>query len=627
VSSDSTAEQSSPLAVATAAAALTALFLAPWWNRFLGLTLDGYMPFFGHLILGGAVPYRDFFLHLPPLHPLFDAALEALFGRSFLAIRIAGAAGRLALAALTAAWLARRFSPRTSLVASLAAVWLASGDDTEILDLYNHHALLAAIGAGFLASKALAARGRSSALWIAAGVLSAVAFWTKQTIGLASTAAIPVVLALLAVRGAGRRREHLRGFGLFSLGWSIPSILLTAWLASQGAWSAFIRQVFLDASASKGPLAALVWRPWLDPFGIPELQRAAWIGAAIALLAMLSVDVTRVRGREGRRGAVGYGIVLALCAVVAGHLVTLTMDLDLQLLRDLQRIGVFAAIYGIAFAALRLFWRAMRRPPDPRERELLVMVTVSGAAAASVSLSWPAGEAIALPSLALVLALALEAAPIGRWSHFTRAPLLLGATLAVVAAVALKLLAPFDFAQWSEPRVNLATEVSELRELRGLRLSKRTRAAIDRSVLAIRRATDPGEPIYTHSLFPIINFLADRPLATFAAVHWPDVTPDRVVDAERIALLASPPLAVVRQHVGHRMLRIQEIYFRSGRPSALRRLGEELDAVLSEQYVLVASNRANRFNQPPLQVWVRADRATERGLPEVEDDDPRKKAR
>ena len=78
---------SAPLAAALAAALAHAAFLAIWWNRHLGLSLDGYMPWFGHRILTGEVPYRDFFLHLPPLQPLFEALIEAVAGRSILAGR------------------------------------------------------------------------------------------------------------------------------------------------------------------------------------------------------------------------------------------------------------------------------------------------------------------------------------------------------------------------------------------------------------------------------------------------------------------------------------------------------------------------------------------------------------
>ena len=44
----------------------TLLFLLPWWNRYLGITNEGWYQFFGKQILQGRVPYRDFYMFVPP---------------------------------------------------------------------------------------------------------------------------------------------------------------------------------------------------------------------------------------------------------------------------------------------------------------------------------------------------------------------------------------------------------------------------------------------------------------------------------------------------------------------------------------------------------------------------------
>src|SRR5271154_7037265 len=66
------------------AAALPVLFclafILLWWNRYLAVTNDGWHFLHGLQISNGRIPYRDFFLFIPPLHPLKEAALIALFG-------------------------------------------------------------------------------------------------------------------------------------------------------------------------------------------------------------------------------------------------------------------------------------------------------------------------------------------------------------------------------------------------------------------------------------------------------------------------------------------------------------------------------------------------------------------
>lgn len=56
------------------------VFMRPWWNRYLGLTNEGWFQLFGLRILQGLVPYRDFYLHVPPGQALTMAALISVFG-------------------------------------------------------------------------------------------------------------------------------------------------------------------------------------------------------------------------------------------------------------------------------------------------------------------------------------------------------------------------------------------------------------------------------------------------------------------------------------------------------------------------------------------------------------------
>jgi len=60
--------------------AFSALFARPWWNRYLGLTNEGWYQFFGSQIVQGRIPYRDFHLFVPPGQALVMAALTAIFG-------------------------------------------------------------------------------------------------------------------------------------------------------------------------------------------------------------------------------------------------------------------------------------------------------------------------------------------------------------------------------------------------------------------------------------------------------------------------------------------------------------------------------------------------------------------
>ncbi len=604
----------------------TVLFLWPWWNRFVALTLDGYLPLYGHLIRSGQVPYRDFFLHLPPLQALLEAALESLVGRSLFGVRLAGALGRVILAGVLAGWLSRRYRPGVATFAALAAVWLASGDDTEILDLYNHHALLAALVAGWAAAAALdGAPGRRSErlLWLLSGFAAGVSIWTKQTIGLGATLAIPVVLALLALGDAGLRVRLASRLAHFAAGWALPAAILGGWLASAGALGAFVEQVFFGAAASKGSPLKLLLRPWVEPFQIPILAGPALAGVVLAAAAWLVTERAQ-RGLEQRTLAEGATtpvrarsawlfLLLTLAAVAAALALGWAIaepGRDLQLhLRSLQRVGVYFGWFGLLAPGLALAVGACRRKASDAARDRLLLIVLAAGVASTLALSWPGGEGMALPSLAVVLASVAQSDPARRLFRVVRMGLLGVAVAIGVATFALRLLVPFGFALWKEPPVALATHRFSEPALAGLRVAPVTAEALEGTLAIIRRTTRAGEPIFTYPALPLFHWLADRPLSTFAALHWIDVTPDAITRADILRLRSSPPAVVLRQHIPAKVLRQNERYFRGAvGKSGLREMDVALVELLTGRYRLEAEFPQHEGWAPRLEVWVRNDR-------------------
>lgn len=596
---------------------LIAAFLAPWWRSYLGLTLEGYFPLYGHFILEGKIPYRDFFLHLPPLHALFDAAIQFCFGKSLLVLRVVGAAERLLMAALLVFWLSRIFRLAPALFGSVAAIVVASGDDTEILDLYNYHALLAALLAGIALSRALRDDEGASRAWYLAGFFASLSFWMKQTIGLHATLAVVLLPLVLGWRSPEARQALGGRLRRIVLGWLPVSLLIGGWLAANGAFSAFLRQTFLDAAASKGSPLQLLVRPWLDPLRVAELRLPALL--ALLCVVLLVIGARLPQGGEESRKTESWGPLLATAGLfaailVASHAILHPIASRVIDLRWVQRIGVLIVSYGILWPAAVLALRAARRELAGKEAQLLAFVLVSGGTASALGFSWPAGEALAFPGLALLAALALEAAPTFRWSRLLRVPLLVAVASASLAVATQKMIHPFDFAMWREPSPEDSDRRSADPALAGLWLGARTQEAVDGTLGVIRKASRPDEPIFVFSDMPIFYWLTDRPVLGFAALSWFDVTPDRIVDADAATLRASPPPVIVFHQLSGSFLQVNEDYFRDGRESALRRMQEDLYRMSGDYLVAAYYEPWKRY--PPLQVWVRRDRAAEVGIEE-----------
>lgn len=594
---------------------LVAAFLAPWWRSYLGLTLDGYFPLYGQLILAGKIPYRDFFLHLPPLHPLLDAAMQICWGKSLLALRVLGAAERLLMAALLVYWLSRSFRLGPALFGAVAAVIVASGDDTEILDLYNYHALLAALLAGIALSRGLEDGQRVSRAWYLAGFFASLSFWMKQTIGLHATLAVFLLPLLLAWRSPEARRSLGPRLARIALGWLPALLLIGGWLTANGAFAAFLHQTFLDAASSKGSPLTLLVRPWLDPLRIADLRLPALL--AIGCIALLVASARLPRREPAAARAEGWAPLLGAAGLfaavlLASHAILHPIAERLIDLRWVQRIGVLLVSFGILWPAAVLAGRLWRRGLEPREAQMLNLVLISGGTASALAFSWPAGEALAFPGLGLLAALALEAEPSFRRGKLLRVPLLAAVALASLAVATQKMVHPFDFAMWREPSPEDSDRTSAAPALAGLRLGARTQQAVDGTLEIIAKGSQPGEAIFVFPDMPIFYWLADRPVLGFAALSWFDVTPDRIVDADAATLRANPPPVIVFHQLSGRLLEINEGYFRAGKESALRRMQEDLH-VMGENYVVAAYYEPWR-KYPPLQVWLRRDRAAELGI-------------
>ena len=82
----------------------------PWWNRYIAVTNDAWHYFYGQQILAGKVPYKDFYLFIPPLYALKNLSLIALFGNHLIVPHLAAIAEMMVLAVVLIAWIMPRIS-------------------------------------------------------------------------------------------------------------------------------------------------------------------------------------------------------------------------------------------------------------------------------------------------------------------------------------------------------------------------------------------------------------------------------------------------------------------------------------------------------------------------------------
>ena len=333
-----------------AAAALTVAFVALWWNRFLGVTTDGWFPLYAHQLLAGKLPYRDFYLVVPPLHVFEVAGAMQVFGEKLAVLRLLAMLQRALAAGVLCRWLQPTYGAPVALVSALATVVAGSADPADTLLSYHFDAALLVILAGWLASRAIdvddAGKARRGiAVAAGAGFFAACAALVKQTVGGGCLLLVGVALAMLSPRGL-----RGRNVAAFAGGGAVPLVAFGVWLTAHGLTGEFLDAVLGRGAGSKGPLPLVLLRPFTSAFTEPAWRQAAVWALAIAIL------VVWVRRRAAAHPAEREPHPLAFAAALVA-LLALVVAAAWPELRFLRWIAIYAtALVTLGIAAV-LAWR------------------------------------------------------------------------------------------------------------------------------------------------------------------------------------------------------------------------------------------------------------------------------
>ena len=575
------------------AAALPVLFclafILLWWNRYLAVTNDGWHFLHGLQISNGRIPYRDFFLFIPPLHPLKEAALIALFGNHLIGPQILGIIERLIEALVLFLWLREMFTPFTASLSTLFTMCLFLGDPSETLSSLHEEAVFFPLLVCVSLCQAL--RGRGTSLWIfLAGMFAGLSILSKQTSGAAATLAGVALFPAVIWSMRGIRRA-LRDQAPFLLGWIIPVGAVCCWLAVNNALGAFVADTLTQGTAAKGSLAQMLTRPARMIAG--DVYERRYLAVALFALAVSLLIAFRARRREAafledeKPWTVWLAATAAGVLIVSWLLSTPAFPTPRPMWRDsVQSITALigeAGCLGIFLVNLPAF---LRRKLSPGRAACFFIGGFSFLNAFLLSLSWPVFVSMLFPGFAFVFALVLSRMSMVRF----RLPLRIVAVLLSAIGMTLvcwgKLETPFFWGGWREPNVRRATVRLDYPELAGMRVSPETAAFVNSVAGAIQAHSSPGDPIFVYPHIPIFYILAHRTPPTLSFIHFIDTTPDFVAEQDARRLLDHPPAVIVWFDQNETEVREGELNFRGGRRSGQRSIIAAIQQ-LSSTYSIV----------------------------------------
>lgn len=231
----------------------------------------------------GRIPYRDFFLVLPPLHYLLYLAPFQFSGGSILSLVYSGAVVQV-LAVLATFWVCQALVRSPWLNLLFAAIPAVMGMAMLGQPIYDCDAILAATLAIGALLRAERSEGNNVWAWgFAAGVAVGCSIMIKINIG------IPLLFGIVLVLGVGRLlfvQFPLKCAVAVLLGVTIVLCLVGIWLANHGALGPMFEQVIAFAAKTRlHPLKNLILSLPL-PRRLGDVHYYAWV-VMLALLWIL----------------------------------------------------------------------------------------------------------------------------------------------------------------------------------------------------------------------------------------------------------------------------------------------------------------------------------------------------
>jgi hypothetical protein len=592
-------ENKATFAAGIGAVAIVTLFLWIIHNRYLPIA-ENWFSYYGKLMHDGKLPYRDFYFFTQPLSLLISWAVYGISDK-MIYLRYFGFLERVCLTGALYFLISRRFSPVASFWATVLPMFFFLAYCSEAFFTYLVTCCLFFILSLVFLELAFEKQETSQRFFFLAGFAASLSFLAKQSNGLFVTAAVIFLAGSLNRSGARDPwKQGARRVSLVLAGWLVPQAVLVSWLRYYGLTNLYIQQVFRGAAASKGGLPKLL-------FGL--FLRASTPATGICLL-ITGFMLWRARRKGWRwlpahagepgpwRGMLLWSTAAAAAAVVTSYFVPSGI-FGLFLARTsamlIPRVAFWISLVAFLTWVVRLL-RTQRRD-DP----LLPIVVVGGFCWAYASgLSWDVEQQAVLVIISLGVAICYEAFRTVR-ARIAFVLLLTGWAGLVTWQ---KYQLAFEWEGWRES-ISHTPVSSHWPRLAGYRTGPAQMGMLDTILDDVARFSRPGESVFTFPFLPMFNFVPDRPQPTFCVVHYWDVCPDWVAEADAERVRLDKPRVIVEMGFSEEFWQLHERGFRANSISGQREIKRVIDELVSSGDYILQENFASPGFGDPIRVWVR----------------------
>lgn len=577
------------------------------FNRYLPVQ-EGWFQYDVLLIDNGKLPYRDFYLHIQPLYLYMIYALEKIFGPYFIYLRAYGVIERIIIVCSIFYVLRKQFNDNDAFIVTVFGVFFYSSFNVDLTYSYYQTSLLLSLASAIFFERGLKDSETVSCFYIIAGIMVALLFFTKQSTGMVFFAGLLAVLLIHYLR-LKKHHEMLIAAGYYLIGFTAVAFSMLAWLVCNNALGPYFKVVFL-ASESKGPIFSIL-------FGfVPRLWRLVDPVYLIVILLFIvsTFFVDRMSGKtlkyvksNDKSTCLYYSVTVMICYIYAYFRNSVVEHI--WILRNLYNITqyiivVCSMVIVAAIVYYQVKWYA--EPSDEKIKMRLYWIVIA------FMMMYSHGMSGILEAQAFIFALPL--AMLLWWSTYqnnktlriVKGITILFGLLIVVMITSQKYSQPYYWWGWGEPNVRTANENSSLKELKGMKISLRSKNIYEKVCSIILKNTTKKDDVFFFPHNTLFNVLTGRTYNNYTTVCYFDVCSDKHALQAAKYLEYSKPKMIIHMIFPDEAWKTHEDIFRQGKTSGQR----EILSVITKMKEAGFYERIELIDDPlnyPIEVLKRTD--------------------
>lgn len=578
---------------------------------------EGWYTYYSQCMAQGAVPYKDFEYLFPPIYIYLIYAFTQIFGYKIIALRLFGVVlfALIALGVfLTVCTITGKRKAWIAFVSSCTAAFYLQSEVVQIFYDYIRVMDVCAIFATlFLVRtvKNIRKNQPTNANLMLCGLFSVLVACLKQNVGLIYIAYTLVLLVFVGMYC----RQDIKRIASYVITYIFPIVLglllVTLFLAVNGALTSFLSMTTTDALDAKGGLLAVMFN-WI-PNNMDQFRRVFPYGCLIWLGLFLLFLWDYYRKKANGNGVAWeaanplYAFVFAV--VVLGFLFVFSGSEDVAdffFPRDAFSPYLLFLVVFTVFVAMGIWIlvQIIRKRQDADSYLLLfALAGVYVAISYSCGNSGGLAEGQATTGIAFLSAAALLWA-CHRWQAVLRIGIVGVCALLVLQSSSKKMVNTYNW--WGMTELNYweSQEETDLPLLDGIFVSEETKNVYEGIVHAVQENTSETDTIFCFPQIPIFYTLCDRmDPGTESKVQWFDVSSDRAVLSDMEVIREAQPAAIILYDTQLSTYEAHQRLFRGNRTSSTYQMREFLyNYVYEEGYTWYGSFTADNNT---IQLWIK----------------------